>query len=1447
VRSFSLEDGPKIVQRRAKIQEGVVTEPSRTFTEESRELILDLARRFADEQIRAREHWDAAGAGEFCDTITSTFMACLQQTHLSRAAEPFCRDILHEFRLRCDQEQTIRIEGVVAQRALGRQSPAQKESAPCDALQWLNRLFRSMLAIDRRAFYLLSEREIEIELDVLKRTLRELAKSAGYDSPRVHDELEEIVESAQKSKMGLKRVSLSWDGNVDPENTFLYFSEENARLIHHFFDLVASEKEEFPKTVLQEFVITIDRCFESVADLGARFAQFKETVKFLQSHSDVVLGDSNKATLYILVIEGETAVWRGVRLSRMTKEFLGQSKECVIKELDRLRQEFISNLPDLFRSQESLLTKLYDRWLIHVGEAFDRAYELCAQLQTFPALSKHLAQHSEFLARQLSPLLATHGQTIEEMVQKLDTYPNIVLLLLQLVVDEEIPLENRLHLFMKRVEFLYTLTQSGEQYTEADLEYLFVLLSSAEIVCVDAYSEAARLPKEVIRQIVATRLPVLEKRELLDESQKRLSDPCAWKFFLYLRHTGKAPSSEELSKLHAIPLVLWTQKGMDLLERIGIDRMAKISRWVARAICLSDELWCEIHAVIVAHPIVLDIVERYIRLNDGERFVLDHMDRFFPRIRRLVEWIDSADSTVTYVPDEVKTLDIYLIPEIAYDLAHRLPAKFWTVRMWYMVESACLDDMWDAFERLISQTELSYVPVEILLRFLAERPTAEAIRWLEEGISIDGVAQKRIQTLSTHQTTAILDRFRTFEGDVSLTQWVQALGVDARRVQEICAFHESEVDASARRLHDRADYQAHMNDPLSLFKVYGLGETSIGGIILDLLVNAKETSLCGGRRRLIWGSSVRSSSICIAEDGTPLRIRDATGRLRTYYQIGMFNPPTHSVPAFALHRQLVRLKREEENDYDCLSYMLDGGFLEGASSHVVELYCEISRIKKHLLATYPRLIDDSCDEESTISDDVEEEVVSPPSSPQTSGGEGSRSSPPDESSDGGSPSSLFDERGDVEDPAPAADDHAALEKGATPLVDLVQAMPEIPLNIRLSQMRDYVCAQSLFALLKVAYRALSQKNAWFNKEQTSHRHAIFLRSILCIVRSAHVTELSSNKIQITLNRYVSFCLEALSPDRWTQPVREDQQEMEGGQFREYVHGFLPYPETPLTSSALSVDAVKEVFLSIQAMPEAAFAEVLQACERITKGPHEEFVGYEYYPTLLAQLCPGVISDSIISFCTQMVGRFGDLMASGIRAELKPNSTYRVNAAVGAFGAEDAVPSWLRSQGNFASAICTTFTPVKPQDHFGNCGVNAFLLGLKGVDTYGAVKGQLKQDIQVFRNEIQRFAKTHRDELLQTSCSKKELDEIIANVTREVDWYGSPMIWANSAIWACAARCYGRVINVYTAYGTDEFRTDAQGAVVPYQPFQPYGEPTGEPIHLLFWDGAHYCWLRPGSS
>jgi hypothetical protein len=202
--------------------------------------------------------------------------------------------------------------------------------------------------------------------------------------------------------------------------------------------------------------------------------------------------------------------------------------------------------------------------------------------------------------------------------------------------------------------------------------------------------------------------------------------------------------------------------------------------------------------------------------------------------------------------------------------------------------------------------------------------------------------------------------------------------------------------------------------------------------------------------------------------------------------------------------------------------------------------------------------------------------------------------------------------------------------------------------------------------------------------------------------------------------------------------------------------------------------------------------------------------------------------------------------------IEPNKKYYFDIRrIGQFSLEDQVPRFIRSEGNFASAVCLFFTPIEPRSHDGSCAVESILLAVKGKDAYpksdSTSKGRLERDIREFREKIVQYARDHEAQLI-SKFGENDVRKLIQKYSNE-----HQNQWTSDMTLYCAAQVYERHIEVYTQFEGGVFLTNSEGRLAPVMRFL-YEEvdvkegtkhiPT---ISVIFWGNAHYALLENKSD
>jgi hypothetical protein len=168
-----------------------------------------------------------------------------------------------------------------------------------------------------------------------------------------------------------------------------------------------------------------------------------------------------------------------------------------------------------------------------------------------------------------------------------------------------------------------------------------------------------------------------------------------------------------------------------------------------------------------------------------------------------------------------------------------------------------------------------------------------------------------------------------------------------------------------------------------------------------------------------------------------------------------------------------------------------------------------------------------------------------------------------------------------------------------------------------------------------------------------------------------------------------------------------------------------------------------------------------------------------------------------------------------------------------------VPEFIRSEGNYASALCCFFDMRDTILHDGNCGIESFFVALNGPQEYEEPDSvaKIQECVGPFRKAIVEYATLHKADF--PIEYRVDLEGIINcyNDSTQTDWTGT-------AEWFCAAQVYEREIRLFSRSEGD-FRIDAKGEIEPAAILVPLnGAAKGPPVNIMMYGKVHYCPLIP---
>ena len=183
----------------------------------------------------------------------------------------------------------------------------------------------------------------------------------------------------------------------------------------------------------------------------------------------------------------------------------------------------------------------------------------------------------------------------------------------------------------------------------------------------------------------------------------------------------------------------------------------------------------------------------------------------------------------------------------------------------------------------------------------------------------------------------------------------------------------------------------------------------------------------------------------------------------------------------------------------------------------------------------------------------------------------------------------------------------------------------------------------------------------------------------------------------------------------------------------------------------------------------------------------------------------------------------------------------------AFAPASEVPKFLRSSGNYGSALACQFIPHDTIAHDGNCGVNAFLMGINGPNAYPSTpqgRQKLEDDAREFREKVAQY-------LIDHESSFEQYMETGVSVRDYAQRYAQSKEWTGELELTCAAHVYRRPVILYSDNSLTVFSTDQNSHVKPTQEINPQDDPNqadqageiGPPVHVLL-HSVHYIFLQP---
>lgn len=724
-----------------------------------------------------------------------------------------------------------------------------------------------------------------------------------------------------------------------------------------------------------------------------------------------------------------------------------------------------------------------------------------------------------------------------------------------------------------------------------------------------------------------------------------------------------------------------------------------------------------------------------------------------------------------------------------------------------------------SFAPSIQKLALHTVPIEPLIRWISTLPFSEAQAWLKTPISTPDGNRRRMDTLSEEQKHTILRRFRRFDSPLPQEPWMQLFGIDDTTAWEMCKTELLPLSQTEERWNCQMGELIDPKDQLSLF--LSTWQTSIPpsendrgffyrSLVVWLLKNGKENTICGSRNFLTWGTASEYSSLCCSDDSIPLTVR-IKGQPTQIYTGGLFSDTPFPVPAFTLRRKVLDILTTVSFEHFCTG--------EALSDTQKEVYFEVERIARQIATKYPQIIERYL-EGNYSSSDFEDVQDSAPSDSESSS---------DRSSD----------------------DEAAIreeELAQPPSPSLPVADPE-PTHSLADHFRDHIEAfvrseemlstATLHELVKALYRHITRNQRFselYDSQSRSNTATYCLLSLLWLCRHATIEEQSATSTIVTLSPKTQYLLKTFADE--TFEVRyEDNPWLTPEQFHTFASSYAPHTLSPLTPDRnFPPSCFSALCNELKAIASPDFYTL---CEKtIALRSMEDDTAANYIDAFEKLLPEGkTLSEEAHRLLIHLVDHYMTFVSDVTQAIL-PNKTYFFNIrGAGQFVDPSTIPLNIRSEGNYASAIAYFYNFVQPSRHDGNCCVESILIALNGIERYRDEKGKeaLTEDIRNFRVSLVEYAKEHEADL-KAEFGDQQVDRLLLR------YAGTDLDeWTDTVALACISRRYGHPIQVYSRT-SPMFTTDEKGELEPSAIFYKEKITTGAPIRLMYWDECHYCLL-----
>jgi hypothetical protein len=323
-------------------------------------------------------------------------------------------------------------------------------------------------------------------------------------------------------------------------------------------------------------------------------------------------------------------------------------------------------------------------------------------------------------------------------------------------------------------------------------------------------------------------------------------------------------------------------------------------------------------------------------------------------------------------------------------------------------------------------------------------------------------------------------------------------------------------------------------------------------------------------------------------------------------------------------------------------------------------------------------------------------------------------------------------------------------------------------------------------------------------------------------------------------------------------VHDADKLLEKERFTDLKSEYPPFTTSAVTPNiGLSPQMCVECIREIQKMDEETFYQLCLSCYSLVTNNEDEFLDIRSYFQKWSEQWPAAAPLSPMTqnyFCqlahqyNVSIEQFSQPLLAGAKITFDPDG-------IDAYANNPKVPEYMKSEGNFASALAVFFDIHDTLLHDGNCAINSFFAAKDGPELYQGEEGErrIRDQIGPFRKKIVDYAKKHKADFPEDFRDQYQRMIRNYNDSTQRDWTGLPELWV-------AAQVYEQEIRIFSRLEGD-FTVDDKGQIAPLVVFTPIknqsiGEQEGisprgdispkktkKPINLYF-GYPHFCPLIP---